>query len=65
MVSDSMAVSLAERFSSCLKRKGRSEVEPMTEVMASFTSADMMVVRFSFFAFASAALVMASEMVFN
>ena len=38
-------MSLALRCSSCLKRKARSDVEPVAEVMAAFTSAAMMVVR--------------------
>ena len=57
---DRSAVSLAGSASSCLKRNGRSEVEPVAEAMASATSAARMVGRFSFLALTSAALATAS-----
>jgi hypothetical protein len=59
--SDKVAVSLAFRHSSCLKRNGRSDVEPVVEVIATFTSSAMMVVRPSCLAFASAPLTTASD----
>ena len=61
MRSDRAAVSLALRVSSCLKRNGRSEVEPVEEVIAAVMSAAMMVVRPSCLALASEALTMVSD----
>ena len=57
------AVSLAFKASSCLKRKGRSEVEPVMVmvVMAAVMSAARMVVRACCLALASAALTMSAE----
>jgi len=59
------AVSLALSFSICLKRNGRSEVSPVTEVMACSTSAAMMVLRFWLRALVSAALTTAADKVLS
>ena len=54
------AVSLAVSFSSWRKRYGRSEVEPVTAVMADLTSAAMIVVRPAVWACLAASFVIES-----
>ena len=51
------AVSLAVSFSSCRKRYGRSDVDPVTAVIAAFTSAAMIVGRSAAWACLTASLV--------
>ena len=58
--SERLAVSFAFSASICLKRNGRSEVEPVTSVMATSMSWAMIVFRSSFFALASADFTTAS-----
>lgn len=56
---------MAFRASSCLKRNGKSDVEPVADVMATATSTAMMVVRPSCLAFSSAVLTTVSDKAFS